>query len=58
MAKDLREALPVEIELGAPVHIQGDRAIYHLGRGVHVVGPAPTGPTVEQIAKDVEKGRG
>ncbi len=58
LANDLREALPIEIELGKLVRIQGARAIYHVGRGVHVVGPAPTGPTVEQIAKDVGKGRG
>ncbi len=57
MAKNLREALPIEIKLGKLVTVQGDRAIYHIGRGVHVVGPAPTEPTIEQIAKDAGKGR-
>ena len=36
LANDLREALPIEIELGKLVRIQGARAIYHVGRGVHV----------------------
>ena len=37
----LKEANKHELALGTCIEVNGDRAIYHLGRGVHVVGPAP-----------------
>lgn len=57
MAKDLREASLAEIESGTPAHTQGDRVIYHIGRGVHVIGPAPggSGPEVDRRGKGIAK---
>ncbi|MEI7613285.1 MAG: LPD7 domain-containing protein [Betaproteobacteria bacterium] len=52
-AKNLREASPIEMKLGTPEYTQGVRAIYHLGRGEYVVGPAEA--AVEKIGKESGK---